>query len=37
MLLAIAQLNNMPLVTADEMMIGYAKSNAGTPVVDARR
>jgi PIN domain nuclease of toxin-antitoxin system len=37
MLLAIAQLNNMPLVTADEMIINYAKANAGTPVVDARR
>lgn len=37
MLLAIAQINNMPLVTADEMMIGYARVNAGTPVVDARR
>jgi len=37
MLLAVAQLNNMPLVTVDETIIAYAKANAGTPVVDARR
>jgi PIN domain nuclease of toxin-antitoxin system len=36
-LLAIAQLNNIPLVTADKLLIDYAKSHAGTPVVDARR
>jgi PIN domain nuclease of toxin-antitoxin system len=37
MLLAIAQLNNIPLVTADDSIIDYAKQNAGTPVVDSRR
>jgi PIN domain nuclease of toxin-antitoxin system len=36
MLLAIAQLHNLPLVTADVSIIAYAKSHAGTPVVDAR-
>ncbi|HEX6574704.1 MAG TPA: type II toxin-antitoxin system VapC family toxin [Gemmatimonadaceae bacterium] len=36
MLLAIAQLNNIPLVTADQRIIDYAKANRGTPVVDAR-
>jgi PIN domain nuclease of toxin-antitoxin system len=37
MLLATAQLNNIPLVTTDKLLIDYAKSHAGTPVVDARR
>jgi hypothetical protein len=37
MLLAAAQLNNIPLVTADALIIDYAKANPGTPVVDARR
>jgi hypothetical protein len=37
MLLATAQLNNLPLVTADKQIIDFARSNAGTPVVDARR
>jgi Uncharacterized protein conserved in bacteria len=36
MLLATAQLNNVPLVTADKLLIEYAKANPGTPVVDAR-
>jgi PIN domain nuclease of toxin-antitoxin system len=36
MLLATAQLNNVPLVTADRLLIEYAKVNPGTPVVDAR-
>ncbi len=36
MLLATAQLNNVPLVTADKLLIDYAKAHAGTPVVDAR-
>jgi PIN domain nuclease of toxin-antitoxin system len=37
MLLAAAQLNNIPLVTADALIIDYAKAHPGTPVVDARR
>jgi PIN domain nuclease of toxin-antitoxin system len=37
MLLATAQLNNLPLVTADKQIIDFARSHAGTPVVDARR
>lgn len=37
MLLATAQLNHVPLVTADKLLIDYAKANPGTPVVDARR
>lgn len=37
MLLATAQLNSVPLVTADGLIVDYARSNAGTPVVDARR
>lgn len=36
MLIATAQLNNVPLVTADKLVIDYAKSNPGTPVIDAR-
>ena len=36
MLLAVAQLNSVPLVTADKLIVDYAKSHAGTPVVDAR-
>jgi PIN domain nuclease of toxin-antitoxin system len=36
MLIAAAQLNNVPLVTADHRIIDYAASHAGTPVVDAR-
>lgn len=37
MLLATAQLNNVPLVTADKQIVDFARSNAGTPVIDARR
>ncbi len=37
MLLATAQLNDVPLVTADKLLIDYAKAKPGTPVVDARR
>lgn len=37
MLLATAQLNNVPLVTADRLIVDYARAHAGTPVVDARR
>jgi PIN domain nuclease of toxin-antitoxin system len=36
MLIAAAQLNNVPLVTADHRIIDYARDHAGTPVVDAR-
>jgi PIN domain nuclease of toxin-antitoxin system len=37
MLIATAQLNNLPLVTADKLIIDYARAHAGIPVVDARR
>lgn len=37
MLIAAAQLNGLPLVTADQRIIAYAKTHLGTPVVDARR
>ncbi len=36
MLIATAQLNSIPLVTADRAMIDYAAAHPGTPVVDAR-
>jgi PIN domain nuclease of toxin-antitoxin system len=36
MLIAAAVLNNLPLVTADRLIIEYAQEHAGTPVVDAR-
>ena len=36
MLIAAAQLNGLPLVTADQRIIEYAEAHAGTPVVDAR-
>ena len=36
MLIAAAQLNNLPLVTADALIVEYARSRAGVPVVDAR-
>jgi PIN domain nuclease of toxin-antitoxin system len=36
-LIASAQLANLPLVTADRLIIEYAESHPGTPVVDARR
>ena len=37
MLMATAQLNNLPLVTADRLIVDYARSHAGVPVVDARQ
>ncbi len=37
MLIASAQLANVPLVTADRHIIEYAQNHPGTPVVDARR
>lgn len=37
MLIATSQLNSLPLVTADRLIIDYAKAHPGTPVVDARR
>lgn len=37
MLMATAQLGNIPLVTADRLIVEYARANPGTPVVDARR
>lgn len=36
MLIATAQLNGVPLVTVDRLMIDYAAAHPGTPVVDAR-
>lgn len=36
MLIAAAQINNIPLVTADRLIIEYAEAHPGTPVVDAR-
>lgn len=36
MLIAAAQINNIPLVTADRLIIDYARANPGTPVVDVR-
>lgn len=36
MLIAAAQLNNVPLVTADRLIIAYAAAQLGTPIVDAR-
>lgn len=36
MLIASAQLNSVPLVTADRLIIEYAKVHPGTPVVDVR-
>ena len=35
-LLASAQINNVPLVTADRLIVEYAEAHPGTPVVDAR-
>ena len=37
MLIALAQLEGIPLVTADRLIVEYARENPGTPVVDARR
>ena len=36
MLIALAQLDNIPLVTCDRLILAYASSHSGTPVVDAR-
>lgn len=36
MLIAAAQINNIPLVTADRLIIDYARAVPGTPVVDVR-
>jgi PIN domain nuclease of toxin-antitoxin system len=36
MLIAAAVLNNLPLVTADRLIIEYAQEHPGMPVVDAR-
>ncbi len=37
MLIAMAQLDNIPLVTNDRLIIEYAAAHRGTPVVDARK
>lgn len=36
MLIAMAQLDNIPLVTSDRLILEYAAAHGGTPVVDAR-
>ena len=36
MLIAAAKLHNVPLVTADGLIVDYARSHGGTPVVDVR-
>jgi len=36
MLIATAQINNIPLMTADRLIIEYAQTVPGTPVVDLR-
>ena len=36
MLIAMAQLDNIPLVTNDRLILEYAAAHGGTPVVDAR-
>jgi PIN domain nuclease of toxin-antitoxin system len=36
MLIAAAQLNSIPLVTADQLILEYALAHPGTPVIDAR-
>jgi PIN domain nuclease of toxin-antitoxin system len=36
MLIALAQLDNVPLVTTDRLIVEYAAAHGGTPVVDAR-
>ncbi len=36
MLIASTQINNIPLVTADRLIIDYARAVPGTPVVDVR-
>ena len=37
MLMAAAQLDAMPLVTTDHLIVEYARAHRGTPVVDARK
>jgi len=36
MLIAAAKLHHVSLVTADGLIVDYARAHAGTPVVDAR-
>jgi PIN domain nuclease of toxin-antitoxin system len=36
MLIAMAQLDGVPLVTTDRLIVEYARSHPGTPVVDVR-
>jgi PIN domain nuclease of toxin-antitoxin system len=36
MLIAAAQIHNVPLVTADRLIVDYAASVPGTPIVDVR-
>ena len=36
MLMAMAQLDGVPLVTTDRLIIEYARTHPGTPVVDVR-
>ena len=36
MLMAMAQLDGVPLVTTDRLILEYARTHASTPVVDAR-
>lgn len=36
MLIATAQINNIPLLTADRLIVEYARAVPGTPVVDIR-
>ena len=36
MLMAASRLNNLPLVTADQLIVEYAVANPGTSVADAR-
>lgn len=36
MLIAMAQLDGVPLVTGDRLIIGYARAHRGTPLVDVR-
>jgi PIN domain nuclease of toxin-antitoxin system len=36
MLIAMAQLDNIPLVTNDRLILEYAAAHGGTPVIDAR-
>lgn len=36
MLMAMARLDGVPLVTADRLIIEYAQSHGGTPIIDVR-